>query len=36
MTVTPLELRDEICVALWEYVKAQDLAEVCVYLGLQP
>jgi len=34
--VTPLVLRDAIAGALWEYVKAQDLAEVCVFLGLEP
>ena len=34
--VTPLVLRDAICEALWQYVRAQDLAEVCVYLGLAP
>lgn len=34
--VTPLVLRDAIAEALWEYVRAQDLAEVCVFLGLDP
>src|SRR5262249_51817755 len=34
--VPPLALRDAICEALWEHVRAQDLAEVCVYLGLSP
>ena len=34
--VTPLVLRDTICEALWEHVRAQDLADVCVYLGLAP
>jgi hypothetical protein len=34
--ITPPMLRDEICEALWEHVRAQDLAEVCVYLGLTP
>ena len=34
--VTPLVLRDAIAGALWEYVKAQDLTEVCVFLGLKP
>lgn len=34
--VTPVVLRDEICEALWAHVRAQDLAEVCVYLGLAP
>jgi hypothetical protein len=28
--------RDAICEALWKHVSAQDLAEVCVYLGLAP
>ena len=34
--VTPLVLRDAIAEALWAHVRAQDLAEVCVYLGLEP
>jgi hypothetical protein len=34
--VTPLVLRDAIAEALWLHVRAQDLAEVCVYLGLEP
>jgi len=34
--VTPLVLRDGIAEALWAHVRAQDLAEVCVYLGLEP
>jgi hypothetical protein len=34
--VTPLFLRDAIAEALWLHVRAQDLAEVCVYLGLEP
>jgi hypothetical protein len=29
-------LRDGIAEALWAHVRAQDLAEVCVYLGLEP
>ena len=34
--VSRLAVRDAICEALWENVKAQDLAEVCVHLGLEP
>jgi hypothetical protein len=34
--VTPVVLRDAIGEALWERVRAQDLAEVRVYLGLAP
>lgn len=34
--VTPLVLRDAIAEALWAHVRAQDLAEMCVYLGLEP
>lgn len=34
--VSPVALRDGICEALWEYVNARDLADVCVHLGLEP
>lgn len=34
--VTPVVLRGAIAEALWEYVRAQDLAEVCMFLGLDP
>jgi hypothetical protein len=34
--ITPLLIRDAIAEALWKHVKAQDLAEVCVFLGLDP
>ena len=34
--VSPVALRNEICEALWGYVSANDLAEVCVHLGLAP
>ena len=34
--VTPLVLRDAIAEALWAHVRVQDLAEVCVCLGLEP
>ncbi len=35
-TVTRLKVRDAIAEALWAKVSAYDLAEVCVYLGLDP
>lgn len=35
-TVSPFKLREALAETLWAYVKAQDLAAVCEYLGLPP